>query len=128
MAAPAATEAGTDDVTYLHTLEAVLPKVVAHKADLIVYLAGADPFEDDQLGNLRLSKEGLRQRGRLVLHTISRAVAPVLSDGLGTAEVALHIQRSRHSRSSPMILCKSSGSGAENSTFRPSRGCVKASR
>ena len=69
--------AGTDDVTYLQTLEAVLPKVVAHEADLIVYLAGADPFEDDQLGNLKLSKEGLRKRDRLVLHTMREAEIPV---------------------------------------------------
>lgn len=69
--------AGTDDVTYLQTLEAVLPNVVAHEADLIVYLAGADPFEDDQLGNLKLSKEGLRQRDRLVLKTMREAEIPV---------------------------------------------------
>ena len=48
-----------------------------HEADLIVYLAGADPFEDDQLGNLTLSKKGLRQRDRLVLRTMRGAGVPV---------------------------------------------------
>ena len=43
----------------------------------MVYLAGADPFEDDQLGNLKLSKEGLRKRDRLVLRTMRGAGVPV---------------------------------------------------
>ena len=69
--------AGTDDATYLERLETVLPQVVAHEPDLIVYLAGADPFEDDQLGNLKLSKEGLRERDRRVLRTMRAAEVPV---------------------------------------------------
>ena len=69
--------AGTDDATYLARLEVVLPQVVAHEPDLMVYLAGADPFEDDQLGNLKLSKEGLRERDRLVLRTMRGAGVPV---------------------------------------------------
>ena len=69
--------AGTDDTTYLARLEVVLPQVVAHEPDLMVYLAGADPFEDDQLGNLKLSKEGLRERDRLVLRTMRGAGVPV---------------------------------------------------
>ncbi|MEE2613476.1 MAG: histone deacetylase [Acidobacteriota bacterium] len=69
--------AGTDDATYLARLEVVLPQVVAHEPDLMVYLAGADPFEDDQLGNLKLSKEGLRKRDRLVLRTMRGAGVPV---------------------------------------------------
>ena len=69
--------AGTDDATYLERLEAALPQVVAHEPDLIVYLAGADPFEDDQLGNLELSKAGLRERDRRVLRTMREAGVPV---------------------------------------------------
>ena len=69
--------AGTGDATYLERLKAVVPQVVAHEPDLMVYLAGADPFEDDQLGNLKLSKEGLRERDRLVLRTMRGAGVPV---------------------------------------------------
>ena len=69
--------AGTDDATYLRKLEAALPRVVAHEPDLMVYLAGADPFEDDQLGNLGLTKAGLRSRDRLVLRTVRGAGVPV---------------------------------------------------
>jgi len=70
-------ECGTDDATYLEQLAAALPQVVAHEPDLMVYLAGADPFEDDQLGNLELSKAGLRGRDRRVLRTMREAGVPV---------------------------------------------------
>jgi len=37
------------------------------RPELIVYVAGADPFHDDQLGGLSLSFDGLKQRDRLVI-------------------------------------------------------------
>ena len=70
--------AGTDDATYLDLLRGALSHVVEHRPDLVCYLAGADPFEGDQLGNLRLTKEGLRERDRLVLRTMRDARFPVL--------------------------------------------------
>jgi acetoin utilization deacetylase AcuC-like enzyme len=42
-----------------------------------VYLAGADPWEGDRLGRLRLSKDGLRARDALVLDAAERAGAAV---------------------------------------------------
>ncbi len=70
--------AGTDDATYLDRLRDALSHVVEHQPDLVCYLAGADPFEGDQLGNLRLTKEGLRERDRLVLRTMRDARFPVV--------------------------------------------------
>ena len=58
---------GTSDGTYLHELELAMPDVLADEPELIYYLAGADPYQLDQLGGLRLTMEGLRQRDRLVL-------------------------------------------------------------
>ncbi len=59
---------GTQDALYLETLGRLLPQVLeASRPDLVVYLAGADPFEGDTLGRLSLTKDGLRQRDRLVL-------------------------------------------------------------
>lgn len=56
------------DVRYLGALDGVIPRVYeSHKADFLVYVAGADPFEDDQLGLLRLTREGLRRRDEKVL-------------------------------------------------------------
>ena len=73
---------GTGDDTYLHDLELALPDVLASKPDLVYYLAGADPYCEDQLGGLALSFEGLRHRDQLVLEA-TRAVplAIVLAGG-----------------------------------------------
>ena len=45
--------------------------------DLMVYVAGADPFQDDQLGGLSLTLEGLKQRDSLVLSTARGKGIPV---------------------------------------------------
>jgi len=55
------------DEGYLRQLGSVVPRRIAeHRPELVVYVAGADPFEEDQLGDLRLTMEGLRRRDRLV--------------------------------------------------------------
>ena len=58
---------GVHDATYLAELEQALPAVMASRPQCVFYLAGADPYEDDQLGGLRLTREGLRQRDRMVI-------------------------------------------------------------
>jgi acetoin utilization deacetylase AcuC-like enzyme len=50
---------------------------MASNPELIVYVAGADPYQDDQLGGLNLTFEGLRGRDYLVLDTARRAGVPV---------------------------------------------------
>ena len=57
----------TGDDEYLETLEHALPRLRLHNADIIFYLAGADPYENDRLGRLKLTKEGLRRRDEAVL-------------------------------------------------------------
>jgi hypothetical protein len=44
---------GAHDDTYLAELARALPAVMAHAPQCVFYLAGADPYEDDQLGGLR---------------------------------------------------------------------------
>ncbi|MBK6386377.1 MAG: histone deacetylase [Rhodoferax sp.] len=58
---------GCDDVDYLHALEGALDEL-AHRfvPGLVVYLAGADPFEGDRLGRLKLTYDGLEARDRHV--------------------------------------------------------------
>ena len=51
---------------------------MAHRPQCAFYLAGADPYEDDQLGGLRLTKEGLRRRDRLVIETVRAAGVPLV--------------------------------------------------
>ena len=69
---------GVPDATYLGALERALPTVMASAPQCVFYLAGADPYEDDQLGGLKLTREGLRQRDRLVIGTVAAAGIPLV--------------------------------------------------
>ncbi len=88
---------GVGDDEYLRLLEDALPGVLdASRPDLVVYLAGADPYREDQLGGLRLSKEGLRRRDRTVLRSARERGVPtgvVLAGGYAVRledTVAIH--------------------------------------
>jgi acetoin utilization deacetylase AcuC-like enzyme len=67
----------TTDGEYLEQLQKGIEAVVHHKPDLVIYVAGADPFQFDQLGGLSLTKDGLRRRDRAVLTAMSEAGIPV---------------------------------------------------
>jgi acetoin utilization deacetylase AcuC-like enzyme len=69
---------GTGDAAYLERLGGALRQVFEHLPDVVFYLAGADPYEDDQLGGLALTKAGLRQRDRMVLQAARHAGVPVV--------------------------------------------------
>lgn len=69
---------GTRDAEYLALLRRHLPGVVErHRPNLAFFLAGADPYEQDQLGGLALSIDGLRERDATVLATLADAGVPV---------------------------------------------------
>ncbi len=68
---------GTGDVGYLDALDEALIPVFASQPRLVIYLAGADPFEDDRLGRLKLTKAGLAARDELVLSECRRRNLPV---------------------------------------------------
>jgi acetoin utilization deacetylase AcuC-like enzyme len=76
---------GVGDEEYLERLSAAYRfPVHGFHADLVVYVAGADPYFEDQLGGLGLTMEGLERRDRLVIETALRegtAVAIVLAGG-----------------------------------------------
>ena len=72
-------EDGTRDGRYLSLLAGALPRVMASAPDLVVYLAGADPFEHDRLGGLRLTKAGLAERDRLVFDAARSAGVPLVT-------------------------------------------------
>lgn len=67
-----------DDNLYLRQLAGALPRVFASGPDIVFYLAGADPFEEDKLGGLSLTKEGLRRRDRLVFTAARELNVPVV--------------------------------------------------
>lgn len=58
---------GTSDDEYLQALEPALKQVELFRPDIVFYNAGVDPLEQDQLGRLALTIEGLKQRDALVL-------------------------------------------------------------
>jgi acetoin utilization deacetylase AcuC-like enzyme len=69
---------GTGDEDYLAILERHLRAAFEHfGADLVFYVAGADPYREDQLGGLALSMEGLKQRDALVFNHAQRHGVPV---------------------------------------------------
>jgi acetoin utilization deacetylase AcuC-like enzyme len=93
---------GTGDEEYLAALEGGVHQALDRaRADLAIYLAGADPYEGDLLGRLALTKRGLAQRDRRVLEMCRHAglpVAVVLAGGYGrhvTDTVDIHLQTIR---------------------------------
>ena len=68
----------TGDEEYLEQLRIhYLPALQSFRPGLVVYLAGADPYYQDQLGGLALTMGGLRQRDRFVIESALRAGVPV---------------------------------------------------
>jgi len=72
-------ENGAGDDRYLSLLAGALPRVLDSRPELIVYLAGADPYEHDRLGGLRLTKAGLAERDRLVIAAARGADIPLVT-------------------------------------------------
>lgn len=73
-----ALEDETGDDEYLDALaQGLYVSFDLAQPDFAIYLAGADPFHDDRLGRLNLSKAGLRERDLLVFSTMKRAGVPV---------------------------------------------------
>ncbi len=69
---------GVDDAEYLAAFGAGLDKALAASSpELIVYVAGADPYREDQLGGLKLTLEGLEKRDRLVFEKARAKHIPV---------------------------------------------------
>lgn len=76
---------GTSDDAYLAALEKGLVDLFfMGRPDLIVFTSGADPYVDDTLGSLALSKSGLRKRDEIVLtacHELRCPVAVTMAGG-----------------------------------------------
>jgi acetoin utilization deacetylase AcuC-like enzyme len=69
---------GAGDDEYLAALADAVPRALdRHRPDIVFYLAGADPYEGDRLGRLRLTIAGLAARDRLVFDTCLARELPV---------------------------------------------------
>jgi acetoin utilization deacetylase AcuC-like enzyme len=70
---------GTGDDDYLAWLDNALSSGLRQfEPDLICYVAGADPYREDQLGGLALTLEGLKRRDELVFRVAKARNIPVM--------------------------------------------------
>jgi len=93
---------GTGDDAYLAALDDALAELRQRfAAQFVIYLAGADAHEDDRLGRLALSTEGMAARDRKVFdcaEELGVPVAVVMGGGYGReieTTVELHLQTVR---------------------------------
>jgi acetoin utilization deacetylase AcuC-like enzyme len=69
---------GTGDGVYLQSLqEALQLSLDCFRPDFVIYIAGADVYEGDRLGHLKLTIEGCRQRDHLVIDFARRLGVPL---------------------------------------------------
>jgi len=69
---------GIGDAEYIHRLgNGYRAALTMFQPDLVLYVAGADPYREDQLGGLSLTFDGLRERDHLVLWTALSHQIPV---------------------------------------------------
>jgi acetoin utilization deacetylase AcuC-like enzyme len=70
---------GTGDDDYLAWLDNALSSGLRQfEPDLLCYIAGADPYREDQLGGLDLTIEGLKKRDELVFRVAHARRIPVM--------------------------------------------------
>jgi acetoin utilization deacetylase AcuC-like enzyme len=70
---------GTNDDEYLGWLDQSLSSAFRQfEPELLCYIAGADPYKEDQLGGLALTIEGLKKRDELVLKVAKTRNVPVM--------------------------------------------------
>ena len=93
---------GCADADYLAALDRALSELAQRcRPDLVFFLAGADPFEGDRLGRLKLTPSGMKMRDQQVLDWCSAREIPVvvlMAGGYGVRieeTVALQLQTFR---------------------------------
>ena len=68
----------SDDSIFLEAVKNGVPRAIQQaQADLAIYIAGADPFLDDRLGRLAMTKPGLAERDRIVFELCRSYGLPV---------------------------------------------------
>jgi len=70
---------GVQDTEYLAVLEDTLDQALAEfNPQILFYVAGADPYREDQLGGLKLTMQGLEFRDRMVFKKMREKNIPVV--------------------------------------------------
>ncbi|MBI4974255.1 MAG: histone deacetylase [Candidatus Omnitrophica bacterium] len=66
------------DKEYLRALYENIPKIISDfKPDFLIYVAGADPYKDDRIGGLALTKEGLKKRDEFIFRQAINYTIPI---------------------------------------------------
>ena len=93
---------GIGDAEYLQRLgNGYRAALAMFKPELVIYVAGADPFYEDQFGGLSLTFDGLMERDRLVIWTALTQqipVAIVLAGGYAAKRGGHHHHPRQHRR------------------------------
>lgn len=96
---------GTDDAQYLGWLDQALSSALRQfEPELLCYIAGADPYEEDQLGGLGLTVDGLKKRDEMVLRVARSRNIPVMITFAGG--YAVHVQDTVTIHSNTIIAAK----------------------
>lgn len=99
---------GIGDADYLAILEKHLQKAVNEfSPQILFYVAGADPYCEDQLGGLDLTIEGLRKRDELVFDYAKRNGTPVVTTLAGG--YARHLQDTVQIHVNTILALRDSG-------------------
>jgi len=111
-------EDGTGDDEYLAALEDGLRRAFAtFRPDIVFYLAGADPYREDQLGGLKLSLAGLEHRDRMVFEKAREGSVPVAVTFAGG--YARHLQDTVRIHAATTRIAKEFSGGAQRSRGAP---------
>jgi acetoin utilization deacetylase AcuC-like enzyme len=120
-------EDGAGDDHYLALLDEHLPRVLhAARADLVVYLAGADPHEGDRLGRLKLTFDGLRRRDAMVLQASREIGLPVCITIAGGYGREVHDTVAVHLGTVAVAASFVGGSGSRVTSWNPAASSIRA--
>jgi acetoin utilization deacetylase AcuC-like enzyme len=81
---------GADDKTYLATLEKAIERVSAFRPSSLVVSAGMDIYGEDPLGQIRITREGIRQIG-VVISGLKLPTLVVMEGGYANEALGLNV-------------------------------------
>ena len=105
---------GIADGEYLALLDDAVTEILdSHRPELVVYLAGADSYRDDQLGGLCLTLEGLRRRDECVIEHCRRRGLPLAAVLAGGYAADLRDTVRIHHRTARLMWETAGGGGPQ---------------
>ncbi len=81
---------GMRDEGYLRAVQEAMKILKTFSPDILLFQAGVDALEDDALGNLNVSKEGMRNRNDLVFSYLNCEIPCILFMGGGYSNPIMH--------------------------------------